>query len=191
MRRLLALPLVLAAALAVAGAVWQQKTQAVPIALAAVDPAAAVPVYGLGTVEARRLSKVGFEAAGTLVELLADQGDRVAAGAVLARLHTAEQRARLARAEAQTAQAQAAVFQAEARVDRAQAVLTQKKGANQRRQAWSAAARCRGRPPSPPKPRPWSPPPTSPSRNATSMPRGRRCAPATRNGCSRRRPWTR
>jgi HlyD family secretion protein len=135
MRRSIMLSVTVATALLIAAAVWQQKTQAATVVLAAAEPAATAPVYGLGTVEARRLTKVGFEAMGTLVELLADQGERVTAGSMLARLHTAEQRARLARAEAQTVQAEAAMLQAEARVARAQAVLAQKKGTNQRRQA--------------------------------------------------------
>lgn len=134
-RRRILLSVVTLAALAGGGGVWHQKTQPVTVAVATAEPAREVQVYGLGTVEARRLTKVGFEATGTLVELVADQGDRVAAGAVLARLHTAEQKARLARAEAQLAQSQSAVLQAEARVERARALLAQKKSVNQRRQA--------------------------------------------------------
>jgi HlyD family secretion protein len=46
-----------------------------------------VTVFGLGAIEAQVLSRVGFEVPGTLIELAADHGDRVAAGAVLARLN--------------------------------------------------------------------------------------------------------
>jgi HlyD family secretion protein len=52
-----------------------------------------VQVFGLGTVEARVTSKVGFKVSGVLVELTADVGDRVAKEAVLARLDDREQRA--------------------------------------------------------------------------------------------------
>ncbi len=54
----------------------------------------AVQVFGLGTVEARVTSKIGFKVAGVLVDLRADVGDRVAKGAVLARLDDREQRRR-------------------------------------------------------------------------------------------------
>lgn len=134
-RRPLFLAVAVAAILAGGGAVWHQKSQPAVVALVRAEPAAVVPVYGLGTVEARRLTRVGFEATGTLVELIADQGDRVSAGTVLARLHTAEQQARLLRAEAQLAQSQAAVAQAEARVERQRALFAQKTSVNRRRQA--------------------------------------------------------
>lgn len=98
-------------------------------------PAAALQgVYGIGTVEARIQSEIGFELGGTLVELAADQGDRVGKGAVLARLDPREQQAVVAQAEAGLVQAEAAMLQARARLDRARAVQTQKRSVNQRRQ---------------------------------------------------------
>ena len=71
-----------------------------PLSVEVASLASDVPVrvFGLGTVEARVLSKVGFEAGATLIELKADHGDRVAKGTVLARLASAEQEARLAKA---------------------------------------------------------------------------------------------
>lgn len=59
-----------------------------------------IQVFGLGTVEAQIVSQVGFETAGTLVELHADHGDRVKAGALLARLDSREQEARVAQGRA-------------------------------------------------------------------------------------------
>jgi HlyD family secretion protein len=50
-----------------------------------------VQVFGLGTVEARVTSQIGFKVAGVLADLRADVGDRVAKGAVLARLDNREQ----------------------------------------------------------------------------------------------------
>ncbi|MBF0324358.1 MAG: efflux RND transporter periplasmic adaptor subunit [Alphaproteobacteria bacterium] len=91
-------------------------------------------VYGLGTVEARLLSRLGFEAAGTLSEILVDQGDRVTKGQVLARLGLADQQARVSQAEAGVRQAQAALVQANARLDRARATRDQRASVNQRRQ---------------------------------------------------------
>lgn len=73
-----------------------------------------VEVYGLGTVEAKILSRIGFEVGAAITELNADQGDKIKKGAVLARLHSAEQ-------EAKTALAAAAVKSAESRLKKAQA----------------------------------------------------------------------
>ena len=53
-----------------------------------------VQVFGLGTVEARVTSKIGFKVSGVLVDLRADVGDHVAKDAILARLDDREQRAR-------------------------------------------------------------------------------------------------
>ena len=53
-----------------------------------------VQVFGFGTAEARVTSKVGSSVSGVLVDLRADVGDRLAKGAVLARLDDREQRAR-------------------------------------------------------------------------------------------------
>lgn len=94
-----------------------------------------IQVFGLGTVEARILSKVGFEVGAALVKLNADQGDWVRENDVLARLQSAEQKARVAKAKAGTVHAEAIVMMAEAAVDKALAVLAQKKQTNKRKQA--------------------------------------------------------
>ena len=78
-------------------------------------------VFGLGTVEARVTSKVGFKVSGVLVELRADVGDRVAKGAVLARLDDREQSAQVARAKAAIEQTEANLQRAKASVEKAQA----------------------------------------------------------------------
>lgn len=95
MRLRLLLPLAALAA-ATAGAWWFATER--PLAVAAVSQNVPVTVFGLGAVEARVLSRIGFEVPGTLAEVLADHGDRVAAGTVLARLNPASQQARLSRA---------------------------------------------------------------------------------------------
>lgn len=94
-----------------------------------------VRVYGLGTVEARIVSKVGFEVGAALTDLAVDSGDSVTKGQVLARLHTAEQQARVARAKAAVEAAGATLGKTEASVTRARAVLAQRKAANARQQA--------------------------------------------------------
>ncbi len=108
-----------------------------PLPVEVTRPAENVPiqVFGLGTVEARILSKIGFEAGAALVELNADHGDRVKEDDVLARLYSAEQEARTAKGRAGMVNAAAAVKMAEAAVGKARAVLAQKKQANIRRQA--------------------------------------------------------
>ena len=74
--------------------------RAVTLPVAKPERDVAVRVFGLGTIEAQVVSRIGFEVAGTLVEVQADHGDRVAAGQVLARLNSAAQQSRVAKAEA-------------------------------------------------------------------------------------------
>jgi HlyD family secretion protein len=93
-----------------------------------------IQVFGLGTVEAQTLSKIGFETGGVLVELKADHGDNVKAGALLARLQSREQEARVAQARAAATQAEAAIEQAQATVEKAEVVLKQRIEINARRQ---------------------------------------------------------
>lgn len=91
-------------------------------------------VYGLGTVEARTLSRLGFELNGTLSQIASDQGDRVQRGQALASLDVRDQLARVAQAEAGVKQAQATLSLALARLDRAKALRDQRRSVNQRRQ---------------------------------------------------------
>ncbi len=93
-----------------------------------------VDVFGLGTVEARVTSKIGFKVSGVLVELHADVGDRVAKGAVLARLDDREQTARAARAKATVEQAAANLQKAMASAEKAKANFTNAKKISERRQ---------------------------------------------------------
>ena len=106
-----------------------------PLPVDVARPAKNVPVtvFGLGTVEARILSKIGFETNGALVELNADHGDRVEKGDILARLHSAEQEARVAKARAGVVNGEAALKKAEAAAEKARVVLTQKKQTNKRK----------------------------------------------------------
>ncbi len=108
-----------------------------PLSVAVVRPETGVPlrVYGLGTVEARVLSRIGFEAGAALRTLSADAGDRVSKGQELATLQPAEQEARVARARAAMAANVANLAKAEAAVDRARAELAQREAANTRQQS--------------------------------------------------------
>lgn len=105
-----------------------------PLEVDVVSPVekAEIRVFGLGTVEARVVVKVGFEAGGTLVHLYADHGDALKAGAIVARLDDKEQAARLSRADAVVESAAAAAEAAEAAVAKARAVLVQRRLSNER-----------------------------------------------------------
>lgn len=107
-----------------------------PLSVTVVAPESdvAIRVFGLGTVEARVASQVGFSVGGTLRELAVDHGDAVSKGAVLARLHSTEQEAKLARAKAGVLQAEVGVKKAQANVERARAVLAQRQEVNRRQQ---------------------------------------------------------
>jgi len=118
---------IVAAVLGFAVVASQRQGKAVDGPVRALVPEAA-GIYGIGTVEARVQSAIGFEVSGTVVELTADQGDRVVKGQVLARLADGEQRAVVAQAEA-------ALAQARARLERARAVREQKQSVDSRRQA--------------------------------------------------------
>lgn len=91
-------------------------------------------IYGLGSVEARVLSRVGFEVGATLTSLNADAGDRVTKGQELATLNPAEQEARVARARAAVEANAANLAKSEAAVDRARTILAQRVTANKRQQ---------------------------------------------------------
>lgn len=128
--------LILAAALVLAaGSVVFLQRRPLTVTVAVLERAVPIKVYGLGTIEARILSDIGFEVGAALAQLNADHGDRVTTGSVLARLHSAEQEAKVAKAQAGIVNAEAALKAAEAAVGRAQAILAQKESINRRKQA--------------------------------------------------------
>lgn len=136
LRRLL-IPVALLAAVA-AGGWWYATQRPLAVPVAAVERDVPIRVFGLGTIEAQVLSRVGFEVPGTLTDVLADHGDQVAAGTVLARLNAASQEARVAKAEAAVLSAEAAVRRAEAQRDRAEALLAQRQATASRRRELAA-----------------------------------------------------
>ncbi|MGE0854320.1 MAG: efflux RND transporter periplasmic adaptor subunit, partial [Hyphomicrobiaceae bacterium] len=107
----------------------------ISVQTASVEHDVAVRVFGLGTVEARVLSKIGFEIGATLVQLNVDHGDRVNKGQILARLSTGEQEAKVAKAGAALLIAEVNINKSAANVEKAQAILAQKQEANRRKQA--------------------------------------------------------
>jgi HlyD family secretion protein len=113
---------------------WAMFLRPIKVQVAHRERDVAVEVFGLGTVEARVTSKIGFKVAGVLVELRADVGDRVAKSAALARLDDREQAARLARAKASVEQAEANLQKALANVDKVTANYANARSINERRQ---------------------------------------------------------
>ena len=107
-----------------------------PVTVRVADVSGNVPVrvFGLGTIEARVLSKVGFEVGAAVTELNADHGDTVKQGTVLARLHTTQQDAKVARARAAVLSAETAIKKAEVNLTKMRAILAQKLTANRRKQ---------------------------------------------------------
>lgn len=112
--------------------------RAVALPVAKPERDVAVRVFGLGTIEAQVVSRIGFEVAGTLVEVQADHGDRVAAGQVLARLNSAAQQSRVAKAEAGVQAAEAQQLRVGAALDRAVALAQQKRNVADRRRELAA-----------------------------------------------------
>lgn len=115
------------------GGWWYSQRRPLPVPVAGFVQDVPVTVFGLGAVEAQVLSRIGFEVPGTLIDLAADHGDRVPAGAVLARLNPISQQARVARAEAAVLSAEAAAARADAQRERAEAQFTQRQATARRR----------------------------------------------------------
>ena len=106
----------------------------IPVRVAVVERDVEVRVFGIGTVEAQVLSKVGFQVGGKIASVHADQGDLVKAGALLAELDDSAQRAKLDKSEATKRQAAANLLKVQAQLKRVEATYQQKKNVNQRRQ---------------------------------------------------------
>ena len=113
-------PLIIAAVivllLVAGGAVWWywQSQQAISVEVAtAASPSAAASsepnavLQATGYVTARRQATVSAQITGTMTEVLIEEGERVEAGQVLARLDDTSQQARMAEARAQVASARA------------------------------------------------------------------------------------
>jgi len=116
-----------------ASGAWALRFRPVEVPVAGIERDVPVRVFGLGTIEARISTRLGFEVAGTVAELHADHGDRVPAGTVLARLNAAAQEARVAKAEAGLQNAEAMQGRVAAALERATVLHSQKRATAQRR----------------------------------------------------------
>ena len=117
-----------------AGMVWSAVWRPLTVSAAAEATDVPVQVFGLGTIEARVASQIGFKVAGVLVDLRADVGERIAKGDVLAKLDDREQAAQVGRAQASAQLAQASLQRATAGVAKAKANYANAKSINERRQ---------------------------------------------------------
>ena len=124
----------LSAAILVVVALGILSQQSVSVQVAHPESDVSITVFGLGTVEARVISEVGFEVGAALVEVNSDHGDQIKKGTVLARLHSGEQQARVTKAQAGVFSAEAAMSMTEAVVKKARSVLAQRQQTNKRQQ---------------------------------------------------------
>ena len=119
---------------AVGGAWYWHIAREIPVQIASPEQNVEIRIFGIGTIEAQVVSKVGFQVSGKIVALEADQGETVKSGALLAALDDASQRAKLRKSEAAQRQAAANLAKTEAQRDRAQITYQQKRSVNLRRQ---------------------------------------------------------
>lgn len=131
MAKLLAVAVLVAGA---AAAYMFLTSRPIAVSVASVERNVAIRVYGLGTVEARTLSKIGFQVGAALTQLSAKDGDAVRRGDLLATLDKDVQVSRVARARAAADGAAANFDKAEANVAKAAAVLAQRRAADERQQ---------------------------------------------------------
>jgi len=115
--------------------VYARVYKPLDVDIAKIERNVEVRVFGVGSVEAQIVSRVGFQISGRIVSLAADQGDAVVEGAELARLEDSAQKARVAKAQVAKAQAEAALAKAQASLHRSEVAIQQKTAINQRRQS--------------------------------------------------------
>lgn len=137
LKRFAIVALGLAAVAALIGGVFYFQSRPIAVQVANYQDDVAIEVFGLGTVEARTLSRLGFEVAGSLAELHGDFGDKVGKGQLLAKLQDGEQRAKVDFAEAAVAQTEALSRQARVALQRAEVALHQKQSISVRREELS------------------------------------------------------
>lgn len=99
------------------------KTKALSVDLMPIEPTVDIQIYGLGTVEAKVLSQIGFEVGAEITELNADQGDIIKTGDVLAQLRSTEQETKTALAAASLEAEKSKLQKAKANIPKLQATL--------------------------------------------------------------------
>jgi HlyD family secretion protein len=122
------------ALLIVSGGYYWRFVREIPVRTATPEQNVEVRVFGIGTIEAQIVSKIGFQIAGKVIAIEADQGQFVKAGDLLAKLDDDAQRAKLKKSEAAQRQAAATLAKTQAQRERAEITYQQKKSVNARRQ---------------------------------------------------------
>ncbi|MFM2282326.1 MAG: hypothetical protein RLZZ444_4557, partial [Pseudomonadota bacterium] len=117
-KRLAVAATALVAVVALIGGAFFFQSRPLTVQVAGFQDKVAIEVFGLGTVEARTLSRLGFEVAGSIADLNGDYGNRVMKGQLLARLQDSEQRAKVDFARAAVAQTEALAHQARVALQR-------------------------------------------------------------------------
>jgi len=112
---------------------WFILLSPLTVSTAPVETSVREQVYGLGVVGARVQSNVGFKVTSVLAALMADQGDRVHAGQVLAKLDSRDIEAQVEVMKAGVSQARANIEKAKADVASAEATLWNAKAMSARR----------------------------------------------------------
>ena len=118
----------------VGGGTYWRFVREIPVRIVVLQQNVEVRVFGIGTIEAQVVSKVGFQIAGKVIAVEADQGDVVKGGALLAKLDDEAQRAKVRKSEAAQRQAAANLAKTLAQRERAEVTYQQKKSVNLRRQ---------------------------------------------------------
>lgn len=124
----------LAALIVMGGGAYWRFMREIPVRTATLEQNVEVRVFGIGTIEAQIVSKVGFQIVGKVISIEADQGDVVKSGVLLAKLDDDAQRAKLKKSEAAQRQASANLAKTQAQRQRAEVTYQQKKNVNVRRQ---------------------------------------------------------
>jgi HlyD family secretion protein len=133
MRRLTGL-LFLVIVIAAAGAfAWWRNNAPLEVEMAREESGVEVRLFGIGTIEAQVAARIGFQLAGRLVSVSADQGQILETGSVIAQLDPAVQRARLQKAQVALLQSESTLVKAQALLARAQVNLRQREATAERR----------------------------------------------------------
>jgi HlyD family secretion protein len=122
-------------AVATGGLVWWRSEAPVTVHVAQIERDVEARLFGIGTVEAQISARIGFQIAGRLVAVTADQGQILEAGTVIARLDSAVQEARVQKAQAAIQQSETALAKARALLERARVNYQQKQAIAERRQS--------------------------------------------------------
>jgi len=120
--------------LIVSGGYYWGYLREIAVRVVAPEQNVEVRVFGIGTIEAQVISKVGFQVTGKVIAIEADQGDFVKSGVLLAKLDDEAQHAKVKKSEAAQRQAAANLAKTEAQRARAEITYQQKKNVNARRQ---------------------------------------------------------